>query len=128
MHLFNKIHFSLTGALHISDVLPGFKNTYGIIKADEKALYHALCVMTGNFPQMLWSKTFDIFKSLNVPDQAVDEYIEQITKNFIQLKNQAVTGPIQRQDLITIEKNLSALGTQPVLKNIYTTFAEGFKS
>lgn len=125
---YQTIYLSLTGATNLSEALPGFTNYYGILSAEQKPLYHALCVLTGNVPQMLWSKTLENFRKLNVPDQAVGAYIHRTTANFIELKEKSVTGPIVRGDAPTIEKNIQALQPFQFLKKIYTQFAEEFKS
>lgn len=125
---YQKIYFCLTGAHSLSEILPGFQNAYGILPGDQKPLYHALCVLTGNVPQMLWSKTLENFRQLNIPDSAVEAYIQRTTANFVELKEKSVTGPIARKDVSTIEKNVQALTPFNFLKKIYIQFAEEFKS
>lgn len=125
---YQKIYFSLTGANSLSEILPGFQNTSGILTSEQKPLYHALCVLTGNMPQMLWSKTLENFRQLNIPDSAVDTYIQRTTANFVELKEKALTGPIARGDTGTIEKNIQALAPFNFLKKLYIQFAEEFKS
>lgn len=125
---YQKIYFSLTGISSLAEVLPGFENTFGALPAEQKPLYHALCVLSGNVPQMLWSKTLENFRQLHIPDSAVDAYIQKTTENFIELKEKSVTGPIARGDHSTIEKNTQALAPFTFLKKIYTQFAEEFKS
>ncbi len=125
---YQKIYFSLTGAASLAEVLPGFQNTFGVLPTEQKPLYHALCVLTGNVPQMLWSETLKNFNRLGIPDSAVEAYIRQTTKNFIELKEKSVTGPIARGDTSTIEKNLQALRPFHFLQKIYSQFAEEFKS
>ncbi len=123
--VYPNIHFSLTGSTDLQTMLPGFKNSSSVLPAESKALYHALCVVAGNFPQLLWSEAFPQFKNLQIPEKAFDTYIHQITENFIQLKNKAVTGPLVRKDLVTIAKNQAALEDSK-LNKIYSSFAETF--
>ncbi|MBY0452354.1 MAG: DUF2520 domain-containing protein [Bdellovibrionaceae bacterium] len=125
---YQKIYFSLTGTHSLAEILPGFQNAFGILTSEQKPLYHALCVLTGNVPQMLWSKTLDNFRQLNIPDSAIDAYIQRTTANFVELKEKSVTGPIARGDASTIEKNIQALAPFNFLKKIYIQFAEEFKS
>ena len=125
---YQKIYFSLTGTANLDEALPGFKNACGVLPAEQKPLYHALCVLTGNVPQMLWSETLKNFKHLGIPDSAVEAYVQRTTENFVELKEKSVTGPIARGDSGTIEKNLQALRPLHFLQNIYSQFAEEFKS
>ena len=125
---YQKIYFSLTGAASLADVLPGFENAWGVLPAEQKPLYHALCVLSGNVPQMLWSETLKNFRQLGIPDSAIDTYIQRTTQNFIELKEKSVTGPIKRGDTSTIEKNQLALRPFNFLQKIYSQFAEEFKS
>lgn len=124
---YNKIYFGLTGVTTLNEVLPGFTNSFFLVPPEDKPLYHALCVMAGNFPQILWSKTFDQFKHIHVPDQAFENYIKQITENFVQLKQKALTGPLIRKDENTISANLNSLQTDPSLQNIYQSFLKEFR-
>ena len=124
--IYQKIHFSLTGASALQKALPNFKNGFSQVQSDHKALYHALCVLTGNFPQLLWNETLKEFRNLNIPDSAVELYIQQVCANFIQQKEKALTGPLVRKDFKTIESNLESLSTKTTLKNIYSSFNENF--
>ena len=53
---YSQIQFALTGCNSLNEALPGFKNSYFPLAAENKPLYHALCVMAGNFPQILWNE------------------------------------------------------------------------
>jgi predicted short-subunit dehydrogenase-like oxidoreductase (DUF2520 family) len=123
--VYARVHFAVTGASSLQSVLPGFKNAFSVLPAEQKAFYHALCVMTGNFPQLLWSETAKEFQNLKIPSRAVETYIQQITTNFIQLKQAALTGPLVRKDFSTIEKNLHSL-QKSKLKKIYEAFTGVF--
>ncbi len=123
--VYGQIHFVVTGTDTLKKILPGFQNSFSLLKAQNKAFYHALCVMAGNFPQLLWSEIFPSFEKLHIPDRAVETYIKQITINFIELRNNSLTGPLVRKDQITIEKNLTSL-TNSKLKTIYQNFVEVF--
>jgi len=104
---YNKIYFGLTGADSLAEVLPGFTNPSFKVRAEDKPLYHALCVTAGNLPQLIWSETEAQFADLKIPKSAV-------------------TGPIVRKDTTTIAKNLSALEKVNLkLKNIYQSFLQG---
>ncbi len=112
------------GQLQFSDIFPEFKNPTYTIEQKDKALYHALCVLAGNFSVILWQKLFKDFESrLEIPAGAAHPYLEQITRNLLAHPHLALTGPLQRRDQITVEKNLSAL-QDDAFQSIYQAFRE----
>lgn len=123
--VYPQIHFALTGTTSLQQALPGFSNSFSLLDEKHKALYHALCVVAGNFPQLLWNESFQGFQNLEIPAAAVETYIKQITENFLQLKSKSLTGPLVRKDYITVEKNLAALENSK-LKKIYEAFKGAF--
>ena len=126
---YSQIYFGLTGYSNLSDEilspLPGFKNAFYIVEPESKPLYHALCVVAGNFPQMLWSEVSNLAAKQKIPQAALNIYIQKITENFLLYGPQALTGPFVRQDILTIDKNIQSLsGT--LLEKIYTSFKKVF--
>ena len=108
------------GRKSFSELFPQLKNPNYQIESNEKTLYHAFCVLSGNFTTMIWQFFFDYLKSKNIPESAAYLYLDTITDN---LKNNSapLTGPIQRNDKNTIQKHLDSLNDHPV-KNIYICF------
>ena len=126
LETYHKIYFGITGAESLAEALPGFTNSFFKLRAEDKPLYHALCVASGNLPQLLWSETQSQFSDLKVPQEAVKVFLQQSLANFFSQGAQAVTGPIVRKDTTTITKNLSALEKVNLkLKNIYQSFLQG---
>lgn len=124
--IYNSVHFGLTGANFLEEVLPGFSNSFFSLTAEDKSLYHALCVTSGNLPQLLWSETAPHFSKLKIPQAAVKVFIQQSLTNFFVQGANAITGPIVRHDQTTIAKNLTALEKVNLkLKNIYQSFLQG---
>jgi 2-dehydropantoate 2-reductase len=123
--VYQRIHFALTGPTQFNKCMPGFKNSFSTIDPSQKSLYHSLCVVAGNFPQVLWHETEPEFAKLNIPNEAFENYLQQITTNFLKLKKNALTGPLIRNDVLTIQKNKQALQFSK-LKKIYDTFVEVF--
>lgn len=119
------ISFAVTGVDSLAKALPNFSNSSFQISAEQKALYHSLCVVAGNFPQMLWSESAKKFSELGVPSSAFQTYITQVLNNYLALGEKSVTGPIARKDMVTIEKNQHAL-TGSKLKSIYQSFVKEF--
>ncbi len=125
---YEKIQFGLTGSEHfqitLQEVLPGFKNSFFAVPADIKPLYHALCVVAGNFPQMLWKEVRQQCLEKAIPFSAFEVFLNTSLQNFLNDPEHALTGPFARKDLSTIEKNTQALDKP--LKHIYQTFNEEF--
>ncbi|MEQ1723682.1 MAG: DUF2520 domain-containing protein, partial [Pseudobdellovibrio sp.] len=124
--VYSKIHFALSNFNNLEQALPSFKNAFKIMNSQDKALYHALCVLAGNFPQMLWNEVSEKMQQLEIPESALDLYVKQITENYLNYKNKAITGPIIRKDEKTILANLESLKNETRLKNIYSSFNKEF--
>jgi hypothetical protein len=102
-------------------VLPGFPNTYSILPPESKPLYHAMCVMGGNFTTILWQKMLSEFATLGIPDRAAHLYLQTVLQNTLQNPLTALTGPLARKDVGTIAKNLNALAEDP-FQFVYKAF------
>ena len=123
MENYKKIHFTLCGAENLTSILPGWPNSFSTISRSELALYHAYCVVGGNFPVLLWQQMSQGLEKLGIPNDKISIYLETVLKNFLQHRHQALTGPLQRRDFETIQKNLRALQNEPSEK-IYRAFVE----
>lgn len=129
--VYKKIHFVIDQEKPLQTLFPGCENSYSFIQPEQKAFYHSLCVLTGNFPQLIWKEALPALQALQIPDSAFATYIHQVSENFIQQQGSAVTGPFVRKDFQTIETNLTALSEQKTvssekLKNIYSAFMKEF--
>jgi len=103
---------------------PNLPNPIYFIPQKDKAYYHALCVMSGNFTSILWSKLFsELENRFNIPKEAGFPYLTSIAQNLFINHKKALTGPLTRKDKTTIEKNLAALDTDCFL-SIYQAFIE----
>ncbi len=131
---FKKIHMVLSSptcsdlGIDFLALMPGFTNPHSTLSAQHKALYHALCVMAGNFPMILWTEVLNQFQSLSLPKEALFTYLDRVNHNFKTEGANALTGPIVRNDTKTIKDNLAALDGN-TLKPIYESFlkAKGVK-
>lgn len=126
LETYEKMHFVLTGANFIEQVLPGFKNPFTVLAAEDRPLYHALCVLGGNFPVILWNKMTDGLLQLGLPPEAAHIYVEKVAENFVKYGGKALTGPLVRKDLRTIESNLKSLESDP-FEWVYRSFLEVHK-
>lgn len=117
--VYPRIHFAISGFDRLEEALPGFTNPYTFLGESGRPFYHALCVLAGNFPQLIWNQVAAEMKKLQLPEEALDIYIRQIAENYLRLKEKSLTGPLIRGDRPTIEKNINALEANPPLQRIY---------
>jgi 2-dehydropantoate 2-reductase len=117
-----RIHFVLTGVAALNEALPGLPNDFSVLAPEHKALYHALCVMGGNFPVILWQKMFADFERLGISREAARVYLETVLHNTMKSPQTALTGPLARRDKATVLKNIEALENDP-FQEVYFTFA-----
>jgi predicted short-subunit dehydrogenase-like oxidoreductase (DUF2520 family) len=104
-----------------SELFPKLTNPCFSIDRRKKALYHALCVMGGNFSTLLWKKVTDTFAGeLDLPPEILHPYMERTLEN-IKVHDAPLTGPLARRDMGTIRKNLRALSDNPFEK-VYRAF------
>lgn len=118
-----RIHFSLTGFASLREVFPDWSNPFTQISAEQKPLYHALCVLGGNFPVLLWNKMETDLKAMGLPEESTRLYIQRVSENYLKMGPRALTGPLVRKDESTIQKNLAALSLDPWEK-VYRAFRE----
>lgn len=106
---YQALHFCVTGAASLTELLPGFPNSFSVIAPEQKARYHAACVLGGNFTTLLTAKMLALFDELGVPVTAAAPYMQQILANVLAAPESALTGPIARRDTQTVARNLAAL-------------------
>lgn len=103
-------------------ILPGLPNTHMRLPKALKAKYHALCVLSGNFSCLLWQKLFhSLEQEFHFPPAMAHLYLQQQTNNLLANPQTAFTGPLIRNDWVTVEKNLTALAGDPFQK-VYESF------
>ncbi len=94
----------------LSELVPGLTNPYYAIAAEQRPLYHALCVMSGNFSVILWQKLFgELEQRFGIPREAAAPYLKRVTGNLLENAEMALTGPLARKDFGTLRANLRAL-------------------
>lgn len=107
-------------------LLPGLPNRIERIAKDKKPLYHALCVLAGNYSCLLWQKFFDGLKDMNLPPEIGRAYLKQQTENLLANYQTALTGPLARGDIATINRNLAALNGDPY-RQVYESFVTAYR-
>jgi predicted short-subunit dehydrogenase-like oxidoreductase (DUF2520 family) len=125
LDFYKKIHFVVTGAAGLDECLPGLTNSFSVLPAADKALYHATCVFGGNFVTLLTAKMLSNFAGLNIPESAAKLYSEKIISNVYEMHEAALTGPLIRKDAETVGKNLQALQGDSV-QEIYQAFLKAY--
>jgi 2-dehydropantoate 2-reductase len=125
LDFYKSIHFVTTQDKKLFDFLPGAENKTHLIEEKDKALYHALCVLSGNMTSLLVSETRTQFKKLGLPISIADTFIQKSLNNVIELGPTSVTGPLSRKDESTVQKNLTALENTN-LAPIYHSFIQSF--
>lgn len=118
---YRQLHFVISGTNSLSEILPGLPNSFTALPESQRALYHSLCVLGGNFTAVLLQKMILEFQKMGIPKQGSRLYIEQTVANIFADPEKALTGPIPRRDSETVQKNLNSLAADPYQK-IYRAF------
>ena len=119
-----------TAALNICHLLASRLHAKGVqIQPDKKILYHAAAVFSANYPTVLIDISSKLFEECGFShDQAIESatlMCQQLLRS-IELSGpcEALTGPIKRRDLKTVDAHIQALADHPnellvyqVLKN-----------
>ena len=103
-------------------ILPSLLNQVYELKGEQRALYHALCVFSGNFTTYLWQYVAEKFdEKLNLPSSVLNNYRSKV---FSDLQNNegSISGPISRRDLGTIKRHLEVI--EEDIKPIYEAVLE----
>lgn len=117
-----QIPFLVDEGYRFEDILPGLPNPHYSIRLKDKALYHALCVVAGNFPQILWQAVRQrLSGDLGLPPEMVGPYLRRSLENHLAEPGSALTGPLARDDQGTRERNRSALEGD-ALQALYQAF------
>jgi len=121
-----QIHFVFdAGAPEFAQLLPGFPNPHHRLAAEQKPLYHALCVLSGNFTSILWNHFFEALETqLGIPREAAIPYLRRVAAN-LEGAEHPVTGPLARRDKGTVRRNLQALAGDPY-QEVYSSFVHAY--
>ena len=129
LQAYQKIPFILeSGRGSFEDLLPGLGNPHFEIECAKKSLYHALCVLSGNYTILLWEKVFSDFAAkLQLPKEALLPYLQQIAQNLATAPSgqSVLTGPLKRGDHTAIERHLNELKDDPYAE-VYRAFVTAY--
>jgi predicted short-subunit dehydrogenase-like oxidoreductase (DUF2520 family) len=123
---YRRIAFVAEDAALFRRLFPALPNPVYAIRREDKARYHALCAMAGNFTGFLWAKLFHDFPAtLGIPAAAAIPYLEQVCRNIAATPAEPerfLTGPIVRGDRAAVDKHLAALRGD-AYQAVYAAFA-----
>ncbi|MCB1583686.1 MAG: DUF2520 domain-containing protein [Xanthomonadales bacterium] len=118
---YQNIPFVVDQGVDFKQLFPKLCNAWYEIEPANKVRYHAMCVMAGNFSQMLWQATAKALQNMNLPAELMHSYLQQNTENYLNDPENALTGPFVRGDVNTIEQHLQNLQSHP-LGELYRAF------
>jgi len=93
----------------LNTTIPQIQNNILTIKKEDKARYHAACVMAGPGTMTLWWQMESILKSIGLHSSVTNLYLETVFENWRLQKENALTGPWTRGDVSTTQNNLKSL-------------------
>jgi predicted short-subunit dehydrogenase-like oxidoreductase (DUF2520 family) len=112
--------FALEGKAEAINVLQGVIADIGgksfVISPDFKPTHHLACVLASNYVITLMNMAVSLFEPLEIPKHQIKSILLPLMKNAVEnISNQemssALTGPISRGDLQTVEKHINLLQT-----------------
>ena len=112
------------GAPPLAEVLPGAGNPTFVVKASDKAFYHAIAVLTGNFAAHIWNEAAAALPGRlpGLPPAALGPYLESVVERYCERPEASATGPVARRDPASVEANLRSLAAEPRLRRLYEAF------
>lgn len=128
LDVYQSLSFVSASIHSVKELLPELSTNHLVhqISPEQKAKYHALCVIVSNLPTLLWQNAKTEFEHLQIPVQTWNSLVKQSLANFLKSPEQSLTGPIVRRDIDTIRKNIDSLADSPKLQAVYQTFAQQF--
>lgn len=128
LYLENGFGFVTTSPVSKEFLIPGFRQKLTMIQLEQKAFYHSLCVLAGNCSVLLWQKFFAEMQKMNLPQDILMIYFKQVSQNIQTSPFTALTGPLVRNDQVTLKMDLMALGNDPfqiVLASFVSAYRNG---
>lgn len=112
------------GAPALSDLLPGAPNPVFTISEKDRAFYHAIAVLTGNFSAHIWNQAARAMAQRlpDAPPEILGPYLAGVVDRFQESPFDSVTGPVARRDQGSIAANIQSLAEHPQLQTLYEAF------
>ena len=108
------------------DVFANAPNPHFKIADEDRARYHALAVLSGNFAAYLWNETAKELAQFSglAPETIMGGYLSSVVDRFLESPTDSLTGPVARRDMKTVEANMEALAASPKLQQLYRAFID----
>lgn len=126
---FVKIPCALEGDAPALDMVTGLFTAIGgqvyPIQKDKKALYHVAAVFASNYQVTLAQQAHSCLRAAGLSEWQAKHLVTVIMRSMVTHISHAVepkdalTGPIQRGDLVAIQQHLAALSDLPHLRDLY---------
>jgi 2-dehydropantoate 2-reductase len=125
--LYQRIPFVVdSGPPALTSLIPGLPNAWFPIEPRQRARYHALCVLAGNYTTLLWRKLFfELDRELGIEREHVLPYLESIARGLAS-SEAPLSGPLSRGDHATVQSNLEALQGDP-FEDVYRAFVSAYE-
>lgn len=113
--------------LEFAQLLPNLNNKFYYIEPENKAYYHAMCVIANNFTTILWQAVKKRMKEkVGVDFSAMEIILKQTMQNIGDNIDDALTGPLIRKDEKTINKHLAVLNSD-LISTLYKAFDKFYR-
>ncbi|MGF1543346.1 MAG: DUF2520 domain-containing protein [Parvularculaceae bacterium] len=108
----------------LTTVFPGATNRTFVVRARDRAFYHALAVTSGGLAAHAWNRAAAAFASRfpDAPADALAAYLETILARFREEPTGSETGPVARRDRESVKANLEALADDPRIEGLYRAY------
>lgn len=98
----------------IKDIFTGMGNTVLEMKSEEKSRYHAAASMLSNHMIALYQTGIDNLLKCGFDEKSASELVKPLVRNNVETflekgSREALTGPIERNDVKTVKKHLDIL-------------------
>lgn len=112
------------GAPPLPEIFPGADNPEFVVDDRDRAFYHALAVVSGNFATFLWNAAAKEGAARLALDPArhLAPYFKSLIDRFVESPFYSLTGPVARREAATVQANLDALAAAPELRAAYLAF------
>ena len=115
------------GAPPFEQLMPGLENPHCRMRPEQKAYYHALCVLACSGTQILWREMMSGFEQLGIDSDFAAPLLRKTAEDALRSPGADITGPLSRNDIDTQRRNLDALGGDAladVYRALQTTYRE----
>lgn len=131
----NQVMFTMEGdegaLAAIKPLFEGMGNAVSVISPESKVRYHAASSMVSNMMIGLYQMSIDMLTDCGFEEKQARQLVEPLVRNNVEnmLRTspaEALTGPIERNDVLTVKKHLQVLDDreQAVYKNLGDVLVE----